>query len=168
MVGLMPNCYLKRQNHAVLTPDEINSSFGSIVLVSMRPLIFTVIAWKHPCACWHWPAMCVHLQEKVEPHSPPPAPPIPLLPTATSTPMVGSAAPCTMDRMQHDSVSRLSDDSGDESTVVQPTGELTAYFFIFFYSSFLSFLLISYFFLFSVGLFDLSVLLFFCFFVLIF
>ena len=107
--------------------------------------------------------MCVHLQEKVEPHSPPPVPPVPLLPTATSTPMVGSVAPCTMDRMQHDSVSRLSDDSGDESTVVQPTGELTAFFF-FFCSSFLSFLLISYFFfLFSFGLFDLSVLLFFVF-----
>ena len=68
----------------------------------------------------------------MEAHSPPPAPPIPLLPTATSTPMVGSAAPCTMDRMQHDSVSRLSDDSGDESTVVQPTGELTAFFFLLF------------------------------------
>ena len=166
MVGLMPNCYLKRQNHAVLTPDEINSSFGSIVLVSTRPLIFTVIAWKHPRACWHWPAMCVHLQEKVEPHSPPPVPPVPLLPTATSTPMVGSVAPCTMDRMQHDSVSRLSDDSGDESTVVQPTGELTAFFFFLLFLSFFpfDFLLLSFFF-WSVWSFCLA---FFCFFVLIF
>ncbi|KAK7101291.1 hypothetical protein V1264_024091 [Littorina saxatilis] len=60
--------------------------------------------------------------EQTEPSSP--LPPTLLLPTATSTPMVPSAVSRTasLERMHSDSVSRLSDDSGDESsTLVQPT-----------------------------------------------
>ena len=87
----------------------------------------------------------VNLQEKVDPHSPPPAPPTSLLPSATSTPMPGSAAPCIMERLQHDSVSRLSDDAGDETTVVQPTGKFALllscllFFFFFFWGGVLLF-----------------------------
>ncbi|KAL8598547.1 hypothetical protein ACOMHN_051335 [Nucella lapillus] len=57
--------------------------------------------------------------------SPPRSSSISLLPSATSTPLVGgpSGQSTSSERLLHsDSISRLSDDSGDEHTLVQPSG----------------------------------------------
>ena len=63
--------------------------------------------------------LCV---QELESQSPPRSLSSSILPAATSTPMPGGATmPRTMsvEKSQHDSISRLSDDSGDEATLVQ-------------------------------------------------